>query len=333
MSKTENKLFSICIPTNNRLESLIDTLLDLIPKIKKFKIKVYIYNNNPIDNKMEEYITTLKKSYPYVFYYKADKYRESDRNMEIVLKLSDTKYRLLLGDHYILYDDTSINKIYSFLNNNINYDAIILHYRKRLMFSNTDKLYTNSEIFLKELGWYIGMAATTIYSENMIERLPFKKYYDTNFTQALALLDYISNKEFQIQYISEDTIWSTKNGIKGTSSWHDRALEIFTHDWYNGVMSLPHYYSDKSKKMCIKNHSKMTTGFYSFKSLILYRYAGGLDIIKFFKYFKFLYYTTNIKIVFNIFIVSLIPKTSIKYVFKESYSYIQQVLGGMDKYN
>ena len=44
-------------------------------------------------------------------------------------------------------------------------------------------------MFLEELGWYIGMAATTIYNEKMLKKLSFEKYYITSFVHALTVFN------------------------------------------------------------------------------------------------------------------------------------------------
>jgi len=323
----ENKLFSICIPTYNRFETFKEMITDLIPKIKKHNIKIYVHDAAP-SKKMEKFINSL--NYPYIFYFKSDAVRDADQNMKRALELSDTKYRLLLGDHYILYDENSIDEILKFLNSGIDFDALILHYKNRAVFKNEDFLYTDKEMFLEEFGWYIGMAATTIYSEKMVKNLEFEKYFNTNFAQSLVVLDYISNRDFKIQYIHKETVWNLKNGIKGEKGWQDEVLEIFAKRWYEGVMKLPNF-KKEAKIKCIKNHDKMTN-FYSFKNIVLFRFTGGITLDKIIKYYKYLKYTTTQKRIFVMIALSFIPVWSIKYLFKDEYEYIKRVLGGMNKY-
>ncbi len=325
----DNKLFSICIPTSDRLKTLKESLPDLILKVRKYNIKIYIHENVP-KKETEEYINFLKKNYPYIFYFKSDKYRQADRNMKRTLELSDTKYRLLLGDHYILYDKNSIDEIYKFIQSGEEFDALVLHYKNRKMIRNENYLYTDKDEFLKELGWYIGMAATTIYSDKMIENLNFKKYYDTFFAQSFAVLDYIANRNFKIQYIEKETVWNLKNGIKGEHAWQHLALEIFAKRWYEGVMSLPNY-SKEVKLECIKNHDKYTN-FYSFKNIVLFRFTRGITLTKLAKYYKYLKHTTTFERILKMFFLSLVPVWSIKYLFKEQYGYIKRVLGNINEY-
>lgn len=326
-----NQLFSICMPTYNRADTLKESLPDLIAKVKNQKIKIFIHDNNSTDD-TEKYIAELKREYPYIVYQKSDIHREADKNMKRALEISDTMYRLLLGDHYILFDKSSVDTILDYLSRDQEFDAIVLHYKNRPMFREENFVYSDKNLFLEDLGWYIGMAATTIYHQKAVENMQFEKYYDTSFAQSLTLLDYMANKNFKIQYIAQDLVWNTKNGVKGERSWHIDALKIFAKNWYKGIMSLPDNYSNESKFTCIKNHAKMAKGFFSFKSLILYRYAGGISFWKVLKYSKYLYFSADFKTVLLGLYVSLIPVFSIKYFFKEEWEYIQRVLGGMDKY-
>jgi hypothetical protein len=320
----ENKLLSICIPTYNRPYTLKEMLADLIPKIKKYNIKIYIHDAAP-NKEMQEVIDSF--DYPYLIYFKSDAPRSADENIKRTLELSDTKYRLLFADHYILYDENSIDEIMKFLTSDEEFDALILHYKNRAVFRNEDFLYTDAQMFLEELGWYIGMAATTIYNEKMLKKLSFEKYYNTSFVQALTILDYISNNEFKIQYIHKETTWNLKNGIKGENSWQISVFEIFAKSWYEGVMKLPNY-TKEAKLRCIKNHDKMTN-FYSFKNIVLFRFTKGITLSKLKNFYKYLKYTTTKKRIFIMFLISLVPIKSIKYLFKDEYAYIKRVLGGM----
>ena len=325
----DNKLFSICIPTYNRFETFKEMINDLIRKVKKHNVKIYIHDALPTEE-MEKLIHSLKKEYPYIVYFKSDKVRDADKNMIRALKLSDTKYRLLMADHYILYDENSIDEIYKFIQSGEEFDALVLHYKNRKMIRNEDYLYTDKDEFLKELGWYIGMAVTTIYSDKMIDNLRYEKYYNTNFLQSLIVMDYISDKNFKIQYIDKETVWNLKNGIKGEKGWQDEVLEIFAKRWYEGVMSLPNY-SKEVKLECIKNHDKYTN-FYSFKNIVLFRFTRGITLTKLAKYYKYLKHTTTFERILKMFFLSLVPVWSIKYLFKEEYGYIKRVLGNINEY-
>ena len=325
-----NDVFSICIPTYNRVETLKETLPDLISKVKKHNIAIFISDNGSYDG-TEQFILELIKDYKYIVYFKFDNI-DADKNIIRALKLSNTKYSLLLGDHYILYDNNSIDIILSYIQQGKEFDAYVLHYKNRRMFHNNDYLYTDPNLFLEEMAWYIGMVATVIYSEKLIENCDFEKYYNTRFPQPLSILNYISQNQFQIQYIAEETIWNKKGGIKGSKSWHSDALEVFTKEWYEVIMTLPNIFTKESKERCIKNHSAYTIGFFSFNSMMLYHYAGGLSIFDIVKYFRYFYFICGFKTVLQGVFISVIPKSLIKYCFKDSYSYIKRILGEIDDY-
>jgi len=333
-----NSLFSVCIPTCNRVNSLREALPDLISKVSSYNIKIFIQDNNSKDE-TESYIQELQKVYPFIFYRKVNipDYQglegslSAERNIKEALEFGNTKYKLLLGDHYILFNKNSIDVILKALENEDN-DAFVLHHNRRLMPIDSDMTFSDKDVFLKTFGWYISMVSTVIYNERIVSHLPFEKYYNSNFAHTFALLDYISENEFRIKYLSSTLTWTTKSPIKGLSSWHGNALDVFTKSWYKGVMSLPVDFDEKAKKECIKNHNKYNPTFYSLDSLVLYYYAGGITIskiIKNFKYFKFI--TSTNTIILSI-LIALVPKKLIPILFPRAYSYIKRVLGNMDKY-
>ena len=334
---TDNNLFSINIPTCNRAESLKEAIPDLIEKVKNHNIKIYINDNNSQDD-TEVYIKKMMTQYEHLNYNKvyisdyenANVHISAETNIKQALDLGDAQYKLLLGDHYILIDEFCVESIYAYLDND--FDAVILHHKNRKMARDADFIYTDKNMFLEELGWYVSMVSTVIYSNKLIKNMEFEKYYNSNYSHTLAILDYAATHDFRIQYMSKETTWTTKGGVKGLASWHSKALEIFTKHWYRGIMSLPDLFDKKSKTTCIQNHLKFTPGFYSPKRLILYRYAGGLSPLKVMLNIKYFYCTSNTKTILLATLISFVPKNSIRFFFKESYEYIQRVLGNIDEY-
>jgi len=335
----QNKLFSIQIPTCNRADSLKETLKDLIPKVKRYNIGIYVNDNNSQD-KTAVYVKDCMQEYKYLHYNKVEisSYEEAnvhisaEKNMQAALALGESEYRLLLGDHYILYDESSIEALLESLEKR-DLDGLILHHNRRTMARNNDFIYEDRELFLEDLGWYISMVSTVVYHKDVLEKMNFEKYYGTNYGHTLALLDYIATHNFRLKYIHKVTTWTTKGGVKGLASWHAQVLEIFTKSWYEGIMSIPDTLSNASKLRCIKNHYRYNEGFYSWKSLIFYRYAGGITINSCIKYLPYLKKTAGYAVVGKVLLIALVPKIFIPYFFKESYAYIQRVLGNIDKYD
>ena len=327
---SENSLFSICMPTSQRVETLKESLPVIINEVRAHNIKIYVFDNNSTDG-TDAYIRSLQEDYPLIFYKKSKVFREADWNIQSVLKMSNTKYKLLLGDHYVLLEGAA-QKILHHLDSDEDYDALVLHFKGRSLFRHEDFIYEEPNTFLKELGWYIGLAATTIYHYKMVEGMDFEKYHDTNFTQSLAALDYLSKKKFKVKYIDEELVTYSKSGVKGGGSWHDQALRIFAKNWYKGIMSLPDVYSHEAKLETIKNHAKMAKGFFSFKTLLLYRFAGGFSTWNVIQYSYYFYQVSDFKTLIKGFIVSLIPIFLIPYLFKKQCLYIKRVLGHIDRY-
>jgi len=219
-----------------------------------------------------------------------------------------------------------VEKLIPFLKED--FDAIVVHYKNRFMCRDKNFVYKDKNLFLEELGWYIGMMATVLYRDSFLKSANFEKYFDTDFGQALTLLDYFAKKKnLKVQYISDDIVWNTPQAIKGSQNWYNRAIEIFTKQWYEGIKSLPNEYDEISKLRCIKNHSTYTVGFYSNKSLLFYRFCGALDLMKVVKFAKYIYIVAGFKVLVSSFFISFVPKKAIPIYFKETSAYIKRVFG------
>lgn len=330
-----NELISVCIPTFNRSQSLKETLQDLIPKAKKHNIAIYVSDNGSTDD-TRQIVLQLKKEYELIFYTASeheptDADISSERNMLNALRSAKSKYRLLLGDHYIIYDDNVFDNLLRIAQDD--FDAIVVHHNRRIMPRQSDYVYTDPSLALKELAWYMPMVSTTLYRDELVQNAPFHKWGYTGFGHALVVFDYMANKgEGKIYYCSKTSTWTTKGGVKGSRSWHDLALDIFTTQWFNAVMSLDNFYSYEDKLDCARNHPKYNPPFYSLQSLIFYRFCGGLSFAKIYKNFKPFYMVAGFKVVTTAFFVAFMPRSYIKYIAPKSYEYIKRVLAGVSKF-
>jgi len=320
-----NNLLSICIPTYNRVESLKETLPDLISKIRNYNIAIYISDNASTD-KTEDYITTLQSDYPFIFYKKNISNLGPDKNTENVLKFSTTKYRWLLADHYILTDKTSVNHILPLLKED--YTAIIVNYKNRKIIRDTSYIYTDKNMFLEELGWYIGMMCTTIYHEETIMQATFENFNNSSFLQSLVLLNYISMRKFKIAWVPEEVTWAFS--VKGSKSWHADVLPIFAQSWTKNILNL-HSFDKKSKKICIKRHAAQVNLF-SDKNILLFRYIDGISFFKMVKYLRYLPKVTTYDKITKMFLVCIIPSRFIPMIWKNQQEFFKRVLGGVECY-
>lgn len=317
-----NSLLSICIPTYNRVETLKESLPDLIKKVKKYNVQIFISDNASNDG-TNQYVKELQNDYPFIVFHSNPENYGSDKNVEIALKLSSTKYRWLLGDHYILMDENTLSSILPELEKN--YSAVIVNYKNRKSLQPDTCVYTDKNLFVEELGWYIGMMCTTIFHEHVIAETDFKKFYNSYFLQTYVILNYISKYPFEVKWLPEELTWAIS--IKGEQSWHSKCLEIFAKRWSQGISSLANF-NEKSKNICIKCHDEQIN-FFSDKNIILFRYINAITLNKVIQFFPYLLKTTSKKKILKMFLISFIPTFLIPLIWETQKEYIKKVLGGV----
>ena len=121
-----NKLLSICIPTFNRKEYLIQSLKAVIPQAKLFDIPIYISDNCSIDGTQYIIQQLQQTEYNLIFYTKQQQNIGIDRNMFAVLEMSQTKYCWWLGDYDVILPD-AIATILNILEHDNTIDLMILN--------------------------------------------------------------------------------------------------------------------------------------------------------------------------------------------------------------
>ena len=301
-----NNLLSFCIATYNRENTLKISLPDLIEKIKKYEIKIFISDNASTDN-TELYILSLQKVYPYIFYTKNKTNIGPDTNFEKVLKFSNTKYRWLLNDHNGITDISLFEEIIKYLTTLDNIDILVVNEISRIK-NIESRIYTNHEEVIIDLGWHMTLMSSLIYSEKIIQQADFKKYQGNIFLQVLIVFDYIASHDFKLLWLSYPIL---KNfDIIGQPTWHNDVFKVFGKTWYNSIKSLSSNYSNASKEKCIKDHGYYANMF-TLERLVYFRTKGGISIRKVFGNLSYIYKVSNMKTAMFSIILSFIP---IKYL-------------------
>lgn len=268
-----NNLLSICIPTYNRSEKLKKCLTEIIPKVKEYNICFFISDNASIDD-TKIVVEELQNIYPHIVYSRNSHNIGADRNIETVLKLSNTKYRWLMGDDDYIKSEDILNLIGDIYNN---YDLIVINYLNKKV-SYEEKIYTDMNQLLYEKGAHITFISALIFSDNMVINGNFEKFYDTHFVQVGVVFDYLAKDNSKVKFLPDIWVDALPNR---QNSFYDKVFEYFTIDLYNVMELLPDYYLDKSKNGAIR---KIVTDYFGYTYYPLAsRINKEIDIVKFFK--------------------------------------------------
>ena len=134
-------ILSICIPTYNRVDNLVENIEKIIFEIKKYnldKIKVHISNNSSLDD-TQKVIEKYIKKYPNLISLTNQKFNVGpDANFFSALFLSDGDYKWLLGDDDII-EDGGLLYVY---NNIINSSPDIIWLNHSKFFPKLNRNYT-----------------------------------------------------------------------------------------------------------------------------------------------------------------------------------------------
>lgn len=104
------KLLSICIPTYNRKDCLIQCLESIVNKQDLSEIEIVISDNASSDGTneiMKEYLI----KYPNIIYFRNDENIGFDKNVLKVISLASGKYCLFIGDDDAFFDQSLTNTI------------------------------------------------------------------------------------------------------------------------------------------------------------------------------------------------------------------------------
>lgn len=204
------ELLSICIPTYKRNEYLIENLEIMLPFIKKYNVKVYINDNdsNSILEQNSDFIYLLR-SYKNIFYKKNIPELSMDDNMIDVLKRSNSKYSIWLGDDdYIFPKD--LEKLYLKLQKK-EYSFIILNKTEvtksellmlkenrninlKLFNTNREGEYSNLNNFFKKN--YNGFRyGSLVVRKEYLEIVDVEKYKGTYHCYAGFIIESLINLE------------------------------------------------------------------------------------------------------------------------------------------
>jgi glycosyltransferase involved in cell wall biosynthesis len=295
---------SIVIPTFNRAKFLDFLLEKHISIFRQHSIQVFIFNNASSDE-TEKVIEKWKKIYNLITSEtNHDNVFIADKSIENALKLSNTKYRWLLGDTYYLSPEL-VQHVSEMISKNNEIDLYVLNLNGIIKDISSSLFYEENEM-LANFGTVMACVGCQIYNEKIINANNFKRYSGTNYVQLGIILEYISNNNFCSSWVQELSVTSLKNPKLEKRNWsHGKeVLEIAAKNWTEFIFSLPDCYSTKSKLMAIKNFGRQTNIF-TIKGLVLMRARGNLTYANYRKFSKEI--NLIVKYPSVVIIISIIP--------------------------
>lgn len=297
-----NPLISICIPTYNKCERLKECLYNIIEKVGKYRLAIFISDNASTDA-TGKYIEEIRQIYPYIFYSKNDENLGFDRNVEKVLKMSTTRYRWLFGDDDLILKD-AMDEILDQLHDE-QYDLIVCNRNIGKYTQIAPREYIDSNSVLAELGANMTWISVLIFSEDMVTRSNFNKYIGSCFVHLGIVFEYLAKKKVNV-------FWSTHTIVienqKSIGCFRDNNFEIFTDKLIEVVEMLPSFYENKNKCKCIRVHAEEFLGG-QLKFLVLSRIVNRqLDIVIFLKKFKNIKKTFSATDIILGFLISIMPR-------------------------
>ncbi len=313
---SQSNILAICLPTRDRPRLLSESLTLLIERVRPYNIPIYV-SDNSTNSDTSILIKKLQLNYKFLHYSRCEKDFEADENFVRALSLPETKYRWLFGDHYKIVDDFDLNILLSLLS--AGYELIALNSKNRIKDIESGK-YSDSIFVLEKMGWHLTMMTSLIYSEKLLDRIDFTRYYGTFLTQTLSIFEEFSKKEIDFYWLADIVVGSYP--IDPHMSWHPRALSVFVRDWFHGIMSLPPKYGTLAKQTAIMSHAS-NVSLFSLRGMIYLRAVGAIDLAKIMAVKKEISFVFRLDRKIYLFLSLLVPRLFAKLALK-AYEYSQR---------
>jgi len=304
-----NELLSICIPTYNRSETLKGCLESIIPQASKYYIPIYVSDNASEDD-TKEIVAALQQTYEGIYYSRNEQNLGADHNIELVLKMSKSKYTWLFGDRGRLFEGaiesilphlSGVDHDLMVVNSFQDYDVENKKYELREKDISYQFVYFDQNQLLEELGWHMTYVSSLILGADIIRSGNFKKYRWTEIAQIGIIFEYLSGKKISVLWMPRPVTY----GVKAATGWGDRAFEIYITNWMNMINSLPSDYRESAKRACIKAHG-IKANLFTLRGLLRLRAGGHFNYVLYKRYSSYFKYVTNVPR-FIVFLISILP--------------------------
>jgi len=310
-----NGKLSICIPTYNRSDYLIECLKSFLPQLKKHNIPVYISDNASNDNTLENLKRFKKEKYQNIYIHSNEHNLGIDQNILKVVEMAQTEYVWLFSDDDIIKENP-IDRILSELKKG--YELIVLNastfnfdfsqQREVKRIKINDKIYLPNEYenFIKEIGIYTTFLGSLVINKKKWSSVSLSKYKTSDFIHCWIIFNYIYNSK--ILFISKPFIKIRMQN----ASWSDRFFEVWYINWPKLIYALPNKYSHKTKNNITNNKNIYNL---KLKYFLALRATNKFEKSTYNKYIKHKENYPYVKKVLVLFI-SFLPRLPLKFLYK-----------------
>lgn len=321
MNKVSDFLLTFCIPTYNRCELLkcvLDNLLEILTAYNN--VEVLVCDNASTDRTREMVAHYIQQGQ--IRYIVQDENRGFDWNVISAMKAARGKYCWLLGDASII-DKSKIVTLIEQLDTN-EFSAYIVNVASRVQ-NRKDKLYTNVNELLVELGWHCTQMSALVLNRRLLDYNIFQRYVGSGFIHVGILFDGLAMEEkISVQWDSQNMMKEIPMDLKKGNWYPQKVWAIFMKDWVDVILSLPMKYDLKNKLTCIKQHNRLTKIF-AFKALLFQRANGAFDIQQYQKYSAYVRYTNPSRwYCLELFCIAVFPKTILRIFGKFYISFLKK---------
>lgn len=322
MSET---IFSICIPTYNRNNILLNNL-QCLARNNTPKIEVVISDNASTDETYKTVNAFIKDNHLSNFrYFQNEKNIGPDANFKKVLSLATGKYAMLLGDDDYLKDNF-MNVVIPYLEEN-DYSFVALSSKE--MVNKSKERFSDQftieemENFLKIIGPQITFMSIMIFNTNILHETLYKEiFFEDNLYQSfLAILTIKYRKDLKYSII----YYMPFKYIGETSASNYDFYKVFV----NNIIELYKFALPESEVKDLLKIYKQAFLFFIFKFTVILKAIGvspklkkaNIDILNNFVLFRiFIFPCYKMKDIFFVVIYRIF-----KYI-KTSFSHINDVI-------
>jgi len=293
-----NATLSICIPTANRADVLAGCLDNLIPQASRHSIEIHVSDNASTDN-TGEVVRKYQKDYPHLKYSRNPVDVGAVENIRCALRLSKSRYSLLFGDKYRLFDG-ALDRILPRLAK-ADYDMALINAIDRVRDIKDERVYIDHSGLMADLGWHVTLISCTVWSREMALSGDFDAFKYSELMHVGVIFKYLAGKPIKV-------LWDPRLAVYSSvfvSGWLKKTFDVFIERWIKLINSLPSAYSDEAKRKCVMDHG-VKSGIFTFKGFLALRLLGAFNFSVYMKHRKAFGRVSRVP-PFVIFLLSALP--------------------------
>jgi glycosyltransferase involved in cell wall biosynthesis len=302
------KLLSLAVPTCNRANYITHFLDTLSMTVDPHGATIYVSDNSSEDS-TGELVSKKMIDFPNIRYFRNEVMLPPDESFERALCRAEGDYVWLLGDTYEI-PSAAFTAVREAIEED-EYDLIVVNLEGRVN-DVAEKVYTDINELLSEIGWHMTCLSCLIYSRKLLEQANFERYRRTYFLQAGIIFEYLAGRNFKVKWMASHSVKGLRvpGQIKPDSG--AMVFEVWARSWLNFVVSLPPAYSIDSKLKCAMDHGFKSRLFRS-KNLKRLRFRGILNRESYKQYVRYFPYTINESRLF-IKLLAYLPKKLVRHL-------------------